>query len=126
MKGLRVTMQRLGQRQAELLLQRKGTAEETAIQNWEHLGKNGLKERGGELWKISGLSRDFQQLLGDRPDGAVGKAQAASHRRCEGPRGRGGNTPCLWGNLPSQDRASAEGWGHPREAREGLRWDKSS
>lgn len=49
MKCLRVTMQRLGQRQAELLLQRKGTAEETATQNWEHLGKNVLKERGGEL-----------------------------------------------------------------------------
>lgn len=46
MKGLRVTMQRSGQRQAELLLRRKGTAEETSTQNWEYLGKKMTLRRG--------------------------------------------------------------------------------
>lgn len=69
--------------------------------------KNDLKERGEELWKILGLSRDFQQWLGECPAGAVGKAQAVSHGRCEGLWGRGGNTPHLPGNLPSWETASA-------------------
>lgn len=30
--------------------------------------------RGAKLWKISGLSQDFQQLLGDHPARAVHKA----------------------------------------------------